>query len=98
MLFRSSESGASETASNSGTDDATESTAPTKEIKGLTRKEARQKRRQTRRDCREEAKARGLHGKEKRKFKRACKAEGGINAEFAGEEADFAFNGYSCFN
>jgi hypothetical protein len=63
-----------------------------------TRKEERQGRRQTRRDCRAEANAQGLKGKAKRDFKRECKAAGGMNADFAGEEADFAFNGYSCFN
>ena len=61
-------------------------------------KEARQQRRQNRRDCRAEAKSRGLKGKAKRQFKIECKAAGGINADFVGEEADFAFNGYSCFN
>lgn len=63
-----------------------------------TKKEARQQKRQTRRDCRAEAKAQGLKGKAKRQFKRECKAAGGVNADFAGEEADFAFNGYSSFD
>ena len=63
-----------------------------------TKKEARQEKRQNRRDCRAEAKSKGLKGKAKRNFKRDCKAAGGINADFASEEADFAFNGYSCFN
>jgi hypothetical protein len=64
----------------------------------LTPKEARQGRKQSRRDCRAEAIQRRLKGKEKRQFKRECKAAGGINADFVGEEANFAFNGYSCFN
>jgi hypothetical protein len=64
----------------------------------LTPKEARQGRKQSRRDCRAEAIQRRLRGKEKRQFKRECKAAGGINADFSGEEADFAFNGYTCFN
>lgn len=65
-----------------------------------TRKEERQGRKQTRRDCRDEAKSKGLKrlSKERRNFMKDCKAAGGINADFAGEEADFAFNGYSCFN
>jgi hypothetical protein len=63
-----------------------------------TKKEARQERRQNRRDCRAEAKAKGLKGQAKRNFKRDCKAAGGINADFASEEADFAFNGFSSFN
>ena len=64
------------------------------------KKEMRQERRQTRRDCRAEAKAQGLKrlSKERRTFMKECKAAGGLNAEFASEEADFAFNGYSCFN
>jgi hypothetical protein len=64
----------------------------------LTPKEARQGRKQSRRDCRAEAIQRRLKGKAKREFKRECKAAGGINADFAGDEADFAFNGYTCFN
>ena len=64
----------------------------------LTPKEARQGRKQSRRDCRAEAIQRRLKGKAKREFKRECKAAGGINADFSGEEADFAFNGYTCFN
>lgn len=64
----------------------------------LTPKEARQGRKQSRRDCRAEAIQKRLKGKAKREFKRECKAAGGINADFVGEEADFAFNGYSCFN
>jgi hypothetical protein len=64
----------------------------------LTPKEARQGRRQSRRDCRAEAIQKRLKGKAKREFKRECKAAGGINADFAGDEADFAFNGYTCFN
>ena len=63
-----------------------------------TPKEARQGRRQNRRDCRAEAISRNLKGKAKRQFKKECKAAGGINADFVGEEADFAFNGYTCFN
>jgi hypothetical protein len=63
-----------------------------------TPKEARQGRKQSRRDCRAEAIQKRLKGKEKREFKRQCKAAGGINADFAGDEADFAFNGYTCFN
>ena len=63
-----------------------------------TKKEARQEKRQNRRDCRAEAKSKGLKGKAKRNFKRDCKAAGGINADFASEEADFAFNGFACFN
>jgi hypothetical protein len=58
-------------------------------------KEARQQRRQTRRDCRAEAITKGykpLSGK-RRKFMAECKRAGGINADFAGEQADFAFNG-----
>jgi hypothetical protein len=64
----------------------------------LTPKEARQGRKQSRRDCRAEAIQKRLKGKAKREFKRECKAAGGINADFAGDEADFAFNGYTCFN
>jgi len=63
-----------------------------------TKKEARQEKRQNRRDCRAEAKSKGLKGKAKRNFKRDCKAAGGINADFASEEADFAFNGFASFN
>ena len=65
-----------------------------------TRKEERQVRKQTRRDCKDEAKSKGLKrlSKERRNFMKDCKAAGGVNADFAGEEADFAFNGYSCFN
>lgn len=65
-----------------------------------TRKEERQGRKQTRRDCKDEAKSKGLKrlSKERRNFMKDCKAAGGVNADFAGEEADFAFNGYSCFN
>ena len=63
-----------------------------------TKKEARQVRRQNRRDCRAEAKSKGLKGKAKRNFKKECKAAGGLNADFASEEADFAFNGFACFN
>lgn len=51
-------------------------------------------RKQVRRDCRAEAKAKGLKGKEKRQFKRDCKAAGGVNADFVSEQAGFAFNGY----
>lgn len=51
---------------------------------------ASKSRKAVRRDCRAEAKAQGLKGREKRQFKRACKAAGGINAD----TADFAFNGF----
>lgn len=66
----------------------------------LTPKEARQVRRGNRRDCSAEAKSNGLKraSKKRREFMRECKAAGGINADFAGEEADFAFNGFTCFN
>ena len=65
-----------------------------------TKKDARQQKRTNRRDCREEAKSKGLKrlSKERRNFMKDCKAAGGINADFAGDEADFAFNGYTCFN
>jgi hypothetical protein len=72
-----------------------ETLAPTAD---KSKKQVRKDRRQNRRDCRAEAKSQGLKGKAKREFKRECKAAGGINADFVGEEADFAFNGYSCFN
>lgn len=61
-------------------------------------KEARQGRRGNRRDCRAEAITQNLKGKAKRQFKKECKAAGGMNADFAVEEADFAFNGFTCFN
>jgi hypothetical protein len=74
-----------------------ETLAPTTE---LSKKEARQIKRQAKRDCRSEAKSQGLKrlSKKRREFMRECKAAGGINAEFASEEADFAFNGFESFN
>lgn len=57
---------------------------------GIGTQGASNSRKQVRRDCRAEAKAQGLRGREKRQFKKACKASGGINAD----TADFAFNGF----
>ena len=48
-----------------------------------------QSKRQTRRDCRKEAAALGLRGKEKRKFRRDCRKAGGVDD---GAE-NFSFDG-----
>jgi len=65
-----------------------------------TKKEARQERRQNRRDCKAEAITKRLKwgSKKRRDFMKDCKAAGGANADFASEESDFAFNGFSSFN
>ena len=99
-----SEGGESRSAEASSAETSTEDTAGAGNDKPApadvadspkTKKEARKERRQTRRDCKQEAKSKNLKwgSKNRREFMRECKAAGGTNADFAGEQADFAFNG-----
>ena len=93
---RSAEASSTETTSEDTAGAGNDSPLPVDvPIAPASKKEARQQRRQTRRDCASEAKSQGLKraSKKRREFMRECKAAGGTNADFAGEQADFAFNG-----